>query len=104
MDTEKCRKLLREKKFTEVLDVLEEELRSLYMEMLDYGEVEYSKEWSLEKLGVEISKIYPSYFNSVISCENVLYSGEYNYNDSIDMILDSYYNISKNYKTRLIKE
>lgn len=103
MNTDKCKELLQGKKFDELLDLLEDELKELYKEMLSYADTKFEDGWSLKRLGVEVSDLYPSYFNSVIMCENALYSGEYNYGESIDMILDSYYNISKNYKGRLRK-
>lgn len=103
MNTDKCKELLQGKKFDELLDLLEDELKELYKEMLSYADTKFEDGWGLKRLGVEVSDLYPSYFNSVIMCENALYSGEYNYGESIDMILDSYYNISKNYKGRLRK-
>ncbi len=101
MNVIKCKELLREKKFDELINTLESEFENLYKDMLDYCNLEYDKDWKLQRLGSEVSKRYSSYFNTIILCENVLYSGEYDYGDSIDILINSYSEMSKHYKERL---
>lgn len=101
MNVEKCRKLLKEKKFDELLELLESEMCTLYKEMLDYAKVEYCDDWTFTHFGSEIRKKYSKYKNIVVMCENALYSGEYEYGQAVDIILDSYYEMSKNYKEKL---
>lgn len=103
MDVMKCKELLKQKKFDELLTILEDEFKILYKEMLDYSNLEYDEKWNLQRLGNEVAKKYSSYFNTIMICENVLYSGEYDYGDSIGILIDSYSEMSKHYKERIDK-
>ena len=98
MDTNKCKELLNQRKFDEVIQFLEEELINLYKEMIIYSNNEVSENDDLLRLGSKIMKIYPRYFNTIVENENLLISGEYTNGQIIDRILNSYNFLYKNYK------
>ena len=104
MNTNYCRMLLKEKKFDELIVVLEKEFIMLYKEMLVFIRGNIPENESLIGLGNEVIKNYPMYQDIIIENENVINSGEYDYGDSIDILLESYNYLAKNILPKYIEE
>ena len=104
MNTNDCRMLLKEKKFDELIVVLEKEFIMLYKEMLVFIRGNIPENESLIGLGNEVIKNYPMYQDIIIENENVINSGEYDYGDSIDILLESYNYLAKNYKSCVVSK
>lgn len=104
MKKEICKKLLKEQKFDELIITLEKEFVILYKEMIEYANKEEHTDDSLLNVGSLVIDYYPMYQDIVLENENVINSGEYDYGEIIDILLDSYAFLSKDYKKQIDKE
>lgn len=98
MNVEEYKKLLKQKKFDELIMSLENDFVFLYKKMLEYNNIEIPENDSLSNLGYKVYGIYPSYEDTIIEVENAINSGEYNYGEILDILLDSFNYLSKDYK------
>lgn len=98
MKSEMYKQLLKDNRFSTLLEYLEEDFKQLYKELLEYKEVKVEDKWNLTRLGCEVVKFYPNYSNATTLVDNAFFSGEYNNEEALDTILRLYGSMKKNYK------